>query len=69
MGWNDHVDFRDMECADCGEAGTWEFWDDTALARYSGGLDKVLGHDAAHHARCPYCGSTHGESVDEDDAY
>lgn len=67
MGWNDHVDFREMECESCGETDTWEFWDSVAIARYSGGLDKKLGHDANKSGRCPHCGSTEGKEVDDDE--
>jgi hypothetical protein len=64
MGWNDHVEFREMWCLNCDAVDTWEFWNEIALARYSGGFDKLLGHDASNHARCPRCGSTKGEPVE-----
>ena len=67
MGWNDHVEFRDMECSRCGVIDVWEFWDKVAVWRYSGGLDKLLGHDAANNGRCPHCGATTGREVDDDD--
>ena len=67
MGWNDHVEMVRRQCLACGEEGEWEIWNEVALARYSGGLDKLLGHDAEHHNRCPHCGSHEGEDVDEDD--
>ena len=67
MGWNDHVCFVEMECKKCGAVSDWEFWDDVALQRYSGGLDKKLGHDATKHGKCPDCGSTDGVEVEHDE--
>jgi len=64
MGWNDHVEFIEMECQSCGEVETWEFWNDVAKARYSGELGKYLGHDVAKSGCCPICGSTAGASMD-----
>lgn len=66
MGWNDHVDFVQMECLECGEIDTWECWDSIAKARYGGPLGEKLGHDVNNSGRCPYCGSTKGK-VSEDD--
>lgn len=65
MGWNDHVDFIEMECQDCGEVETWEIWNDTAKARYSGELGTFLNHDVNKSGRCPHCGSTNGTPVEE----
>lgn len=65
MGWNDHVDHVQMQCKQCGMVDVWEFWDDTAKARYGGDLGKKLGHDVAENGRCPYCGCTEGFEVDE----
>jgi hypothetical protein len=42
MGWNDHVEFADFECLDCGQVATWEFWDETALRRYTGASPRWL---------------------------
>lgn len=67
MGWNDHVEMVSMVCSKCGEEDTWEVWDDTAIERYGGGLDKKLGHDVKNHMRCPYCGSRKGRRVEEGD--
>ena len=67
MGWNDHVDFREMECLDCGIVDVWEFWDDVAKERYSDGLDKALGHDHQKADRCPHCGSINGIEEEEED--
>lgn len=67
MGWNDHVDFREMQCLKCGIISTWEFWDDVAKARYGGGLDKKLGHDVNKSDCCPECGSTEGEPADDEE--
>lgn len=69
MGWNVHVEFRETECLDCGEVETWEYWGETALARYGGenkDLGKFLGHDEKKHNRCPSCGSTNGKFVEEE---
>jgi hypothetical protein len=67
MGWNDHVEFHETECLSCGEVDTWEYWDDTAKVRYSGSLREMLGHDASNSGRCPHCGSTKGEIIDDED--
>jgi len=70
MGWNDHVDFHETECLECGAVDTWEHWDETALARYGGEnahLGEFLGHSDQKHNRCPHCGSTRGAAVEEDD--
>jgi hypothetical protein len=72
MGWNDHVDFIEMECLDCGAEDTWEIWNDTARARYGGAnkaLGDFLGHDMEKNdSRCPHCGSTNGERVEKGSA-
>lgn len=70
MGWNDHVDFIEMECAQCGQVDTWEFWSDVAKARYGGQnkpLGDFLGRDENKSGRCPHCGSTDGKSVEDYD--
>ena len=72
MGWNDHVSFEETECLDCGAVGTWEYWNDTAKARYGGenkNLGHYLGHDDSNSDRCPYCGSTKGRIIDEADSF
>ena len=66
MGWNDHVEFIETYCEDCGETDTWEYWNEVAIARYSGSLGKTLGHDVENNKRCPYCGSTNGSIVEDE---
>lgn len=66
MGWNDHVDYRPIECLDCGHEDLWEFWDEVARMR-SKVYDSLLGTDVRKHARCPNCGSANGVEVDEDE--
>jgi len=65
MGWNDHVIFAEMECFDCGEIDTWEFWDNVAKVRYGGALGEKLGHDVRKSGCCPHCGSTKGQTEAE----
>lgn len=65
MGWNDHVEFVEMQCEECGEVSTWEVWDATARSRYSGELGRRLGLDVSNDNRCPHCGS-HVGVVEED---
>jgi ribosomal protein S27E len=71
MGWNDHVDFVETECQDCGAVATWEFWNEVARARYGGAnkrLGEMLGHDMdTTDGKCPSCGSTNGEPVGDDE--
>jgi Zn finger protein HypA/HybF involved in hydrogenase expression len=70
MGWNDHVEFWETECQDCGEVDTWEYWNEVAMARYGGAnkhLGNFLGHDDNKANRCPHCGSTKGVIVEDDD--
>ena len=67
MGWNDHVEFIEMRCLNCGNEETWEIWDDTAKQRYGGDLGLMLGRDIANDRRCPNCGSRHGEPIEEED--
>lgn len=64
MGWHKHVDFVEMQCLECSEVDTWEFWDDVAMARYGGDLGEKLGHNVGKANRCPNCGSTRGEQCD-----
>lgn len=65
MGWNDHVEFIAMECLDCGAVDDWEFWDDTGRHRYSGAMGALVNVDVSRHGKCPHCGSTKGEPVEE----
>jgi hypothetical protein len=70
MGWNDHVEFVETECLDCGKVDTWEFWSDVALERYGGEnkhIGEYLGHSDKKANRCPHCGSTNGQPSSEDD--
>jgi hypothetical protein len=46
MGWNDHVEFCETECLECGEISTWQYWDSVSSERLN-----VNG-------KCPNCGST-----------
>ena len=67
MGWNDHVEFIETECLECGETDTWEMWNEVALFRYSKkGPLAFLGHDDSRANRCPHCGSTNGKVIDPD---
>jgi hypothetical protein len=38
MGWNDHVEYFETECLDCGEISNWEYWDEVGKQRYVGGI-------------------------------
>jgi hypothetical protein len=67
MGWNDHVDFSETECLDCGAISTWEYWDSVARQRYVGRIGEMLGVDANRSDKCPHCGSTNGRIVEDDD--
>jgi hypothetical protein len=67
MGWNDHVDFKETECLDCGVRDTWEFWDDVAKQRYVGRIGQMINRDVSKSDRCPHCGSTRGRPIDESD--
>lgn len=68
MGWNDHVEFTEMTCDECGETDTWELWNDVALFRYSKtGPLAFLGHDDSNANKCPHCGSDKGTPVDTDE--
>lgn len=67
MGWNDHMETREMHCLDCDETDDWEFWDEVGQDRYVGEVGRVLGVDATKHAKCPHCGSTNGEPTEEDE--
>jgi hypothetical protein len=66
MGWNDHVEYEQMQCQDCGEDDVWEFWDDVAKARYGGRIGQMLNIDLTTDGRCPHCGSTNGKPIEED---
>ena len=63
MGWNDHVEFLETECLDCGAVSNWEYWDDVGRSRYVGEIGKMLNVDATRHAKCPDCGSTNGKVI------
>jgi len=71
MGWNDHVEYVEMECLECGETDDWEFWDAIGRERYVGGVGALVGQDATKSGKCPHCGSTRGQfthwSPHEDD--
>ena len=67
MGWNDHVEFIETECLDCGVTDTWEYWDAVGKARYVGQIGQLLNVDAGRSGKCPNCGSVRGRPVDEDD--
>jgi Zn finger protein HypA/HybF involved in hydrogenase expression len=69
MGWNDHIEFLETYCEDCGETNTWEYWNEVAVFRYSGEWGKELGQDVSRNKRCPNCGSTNGTVESEDDWY
>lgn len=66
MGWNDHVEFVQMECQACGDINVWEFWDEIAVARYGNDLGRKLGHDFKQNGRCPNCGSSMGREINDD---
>ena len=65
MGWNDHVDYYVTRCKDCGAEDDWEYWDEVGIARYIGELGIMLNVDPGRHNKCPRCGSSNGEIVDE----
>jgi Zn finger protein HypA/HybF involved in hydrogenase expression len=65
MGWNDHVEYFEVECLDCGVTDTWEYWDDVAKARYVGEIAKMVNVDTSTDAKCPHCGSINGRYVPE----
>ena len=67
MGWDNHVEFRETLCNDCGIEEVWEFWTEVAVARYGGELGRKLGHDVENNNRCPHCGSTNGSPIDDDE--
>ena len=60
MGWNDHVDFVEVECRECGEINAWTFWDEVGKQRYVGAVGQLIGQDATIPPHCPACGSTDG---------
>jgi len=66
MGWNDHVEYFEVECQDCWRVDTWECWDDVGKARYVGEIAKMVNVDTTKSDRCPHCGSTHGRLIDSD---
>jgi Zn finger protein HypA/HybF involved in hydrogenase expression len=67
MGWNDHVVYCEMRCAQCGAVSDWEFWDRAGRERYIGSVGKLVGQDATRHGKCPKCGSNKGEATPGDD--
>jgi hypothetical protein len=67
MGWNDHVEFIETECLDCGIVDTWEFWSDVAKTRYVGPIGELLNVDVSKSNKCPHCGSTRGRPFDNDE--
>lgn len=67
MGWNDHVEFRETECLDCGQINDWEYWDEVGKRRYVGRIGQIVGQDATKSDKCPHCGSTNGKIVEEYD--
>ena len=69
MGWNDHVEYLETECLDCGQVDDWEYWDEVGKQRYVGGVGALLGQDATKSNKCPHCGSTKGRIVEEDENY
>lgn len=64
MGWNDHVDFVETECLECGAIDDWEYWSETGKARYVGAIGEMVGQDATRSGKCPHCGSTRGKITD-----
>ena len=69
MGWNDHVEFVEMECLRCGREDTWEFWDSVGIARYSGDIGQMLNVHTDRHNKCPHCGGSEGREVGDDENY
>ena len=67
MGWNDHVEFIETECLDCGAVTAWEYWSETGRQRYIGAIGELLHVDATRHGKCPECGSTNGAMVGDDE--
>jgi Zn finger protein HypA/HybF involved in hydrogenase expression len=67
MGWNDHVEYLEMECQDCGVTDAWTYWDDVGKARYVGRIGEIVGQDASKPPHCPRCGSTNGKIEDDDE--
>jgi len=67
MGWNDHVDYVETECHECGATDQWEYWDAVGQHRYVGRIGALVGKDATKHGKCPHCGSTRGTTVEEID--
>jgi Zn finger protein HypA/HybF involved in hydrogenase expression len=67
MGWNDHVEYYETECLDCGEIQAWPYWDEEGKARYVGAVGALVNQDATKSGKCPSCGSSNGQMVDEDE--
>jgi hypothetical protein len=65
MGWNDHVEFIETQCLDCGEVDDWEYWDCVGRERYVGAVGKLLNVDATRSGKCPHCRSSRGQVVEE----
>lgn len=60
MGWNDHVEYLQTYCKDCGETDSWQYWDRVGRLRYADEMGQFLGVDVTKHGKCPNCGSTNG---------
>jgi hypothetical protein len=67
MGWNDHVSFIETQCLKCDVVSEWEYWDEIGQRRYVGAIGAMVGRDATKSGKCPHCGSTEGEVVEDDD--
>jgi hypothetical protein len=67
MGWNDHVEFIETRCLDCGEVDDWEYWDEIGRLRYVGRIGEMLNVNATRSGKCPHCGSTRGEIEEQED--
>ena len=63
MDWNDHVEFVETECLDCGVIDTWQHWDAVGKVRYIGQIGQLLNVDASRSGQCPHCGSVRGRQV------
>ena len=68
MGWNDHVEFYQTECLECGEIDIWEYCDSTGRQRYVGRIGEFLNVDAGRSGKCQSCGSTNGCVLNEEEA-
>lgn len=66
MGWNDHVEYLETYCEDCGVEDSWPYWSEIGKARYTGALGEFLHVDPTKSGKCPHCGSTNGNIIDHD---